>query len=216
MYTKKTCCTIPVSRAMKRGLFCHISITSEILTPDYDSYATYVNVYPNNLMGQFLLMLQNKISYGLLELSSNSDKSTSTKTSKAILIIAEKDIKKAEEFVLWFQQKAISQHSTNNIVNKIQILTDDEEEIELVLDDYSQDRLITLLAFLPDEFISSETDASKPPICTLHKTRMHLDNEIFQVQISMQTPSELTYEYLLSKVWQLTEMMHGSISSIET
>lgn len=223
MYTTKTSCTIPVSRAMKRGIYYTVSISStntDKQTADSDAAASFksqtdqefILTNENNLMGQFLLMLHAKLSYGLLELSGCSDNTSGLQTSKATLIIAAKDMEKANEFVFKFQKEYLTAY---HMPFQIQFIADDDEEIELVLDDYSQDRTITFLSCMPQKMPSLPDNFQTHTGAFLILTRMYLENETLQIQISLQCNSAFTHDYMSAKVCQLTEMMGGSVRKIE-
>lgn len=209
MHTQKIFCSIPVDRAMKRGFFCTITITA---AADIDAHKNAFKAYANasDLMGQFLLMLHDKIPYGLLELSGSIIDANTTDTSKAVLIVSEKDIEKANAFSLWFQEHALKCFTGSNGPILLELTVDDEEEIELVLEGYSQSRTVSLLSLMPEAHLSSDNRAHEQTHWILRKEHMHLENEHFQLQLFLQSNSEFMHHYILSKIQQLTEQMGGT------
>lgn len=209
LHKSKKTCTIAVSRAMKRGIFCNISIAIP-LDEHSDTIISRGRANANSLLGRFLLTLQNEISYGLLELSGGEKETVSIKTSLATLIVSEKDIAKLQEFVHRFEQIITLEYGIGNPDIKIQFTADDlEEEIELVLDDYSLDRVLTLLTLMPNGIRIMGADSQEQLFSTLNNDAILLENESFQMHLTIQCSVNSLLEYTTAQVRLLTEMMGG-------
>lgn len=204
-------CTIPVSRAMKRGLICNVAL-SGLLGGHSGTEIHKGRANANVLMGRFLLMLREELSYGLLELSGGVKENVIPKESKATLIVAEKDIEDLKEAIDTFQKTMNSEYGTSDPDIKLLLSIDDiEDEIELVLDDYSFNRVLTLLTLMPNGVQTMSADLPGLVESSLNNGVMLLENDTFQTRLSIRSSVASIKEYISSQVKQLTEMMEGSV-----
>ena len=208
---RRAWCTIPISRAMKRGILCNITL-SGLLGGHSGTEIHKGRANANVLMGRFLLTLNNEISYGLLELSGGAKENAIPKESKAALIVSEKDIDELKETIEAFQTMMNTEYGTSDPGIRIHLSIDDiDDEIELVLDDYSMNRVLTLLTLMPNGVQTMSADLPGLVESSLNNGVMLLENESFQTRLSIRSSAASIKEYIASQVNQLTEMMGGSV-----
>lgn len=208
---RRAWCTIPISRAMKRGILCNITL-SGLLGGHSGTEIHKGRANANVLMGRFLLTLNNEISYGLLELSGGAKENVIPKESKAALIVSEKDIDDLKETIEAFQTMMNTEYGTSDPGIRIHLSIDDiDDEIELVLDDYSMNRVLTLLTLMPNGVQTMSADLPGLVESSLNNGVMLLENESFQTRLSIRSSAASIKEYIASQVNQLTEMMGGSV-----
>lgn len=208
---RRAWCTIPISRAMKRGILCNITL-SGLLGGHSGTEIHKGRANANVLMGRFLLTLNNEISYGLLELSGGAKENAIPKESKAALIVSEKDIDDLKETIEAFQTMMNTEYGTSEPGIRIHLSIDDiDDEIELVLDDYSMNRVLTLLTLMPNGVQTMSADLPGLVESSLNNGVMLLENESFQTRLSIRSSAASIKEYIASQVNQLTEMMGGSV-----
>lgn len=204
-------CTIPVNRAMKRGLLCTITLNG-LLGGHSGTEIHKGRANANVLMGRFLLTLKEEISYGLLELSGGAKENVIPKESKAVLIVSDDDIEELKETIDEFQKLMETEYGTSDPDIKISFAVDDiEDEIELVLDNPSLDRVITLLALMPNGVQTMSADLPGLVESSLNNGFMLLENDSFQIRLSIRSSVASIKDFISAKVRQLTEMMDGSV-----
>lgn len=204
-------CTIPVSRAMKRGILCNIALTG-LLGGHSGTEIHKGRANANVLMGRFLLTLNEEISYGLLELSGGAKENVIPKESKAALVVSDKDIDDLKEAIENFQAMMSAEYGTSDPDIKLQLTINDiEEEIELVLDDYSLNRVLTLLTLMPNGVQTMSADLPGLVESSLNNGVMLLENDSFQTRLSIRSSVASIKEFISAKAKHLTEMMGGSV-----
>ncbi len=208
-------CTIPVNRSMKRGILCMLKLEG-LLGGHSETDIHKVHTNANILMGRFLLYLKESLSYGLLELSGGIKENVISKESSASIIVSEDHINILEKSIKSFQKIMEIEYGTSNPDIKLTLAVDDmEDEIELVLDNDSLDRVLTLLILMPNNTPTMHTGLPELMKSFINNNIMILENESFQIQLSIQSSVESIKEFISAQVRHLTEMMGGSITSLD-
>lgn len=204
-------CTIPVNRAMKTGIICNLSLTN-LLGGHSGMEIHKGRANANVLMGRFLLALDNTFSYGLLELSGGTKENVIPKESKAVILVSEKDLESLKQTAMDFQKDISTEYGTSdpNITLDLQI-PDMEEEIELVLDNPSLERVLTLLTLMPNGVQTMSADLPGLVESSLNNGVILLENDTFQTRLSIRSSVASIKTYIASQASQLTEILGGSV-----
>lgn len=204
-------CNIPIRRVMKTGYYVNLSLTG-LLGGHSGMEINKGRANANTLLGRFLLLLNEKIPYGLLELSGGTKENAIPKESSAALIISSKHSKIVEDTIAEFQDILRCEFASSDPdICFTGVVDTEEEETELVLDNFSLEKILTILNLTPNGVQAMCADLPGLVETSMNLGITNLENETFQMRVSIRSSVSSMKELLSMKLKHLVYMMDGTI-----
>lgn len=201
--------TIPLQRSMKTGFYVKASI-SGLLGGHSGGDITKGRGNAIRLMGRFLLMLHDKFSYGLIELSGGEKDNVIPSECSASFIVSPRNLDALHETAAEFEAAMTSEYGTSDPNVQLSLICDtDEEETEFILTSFSLEKVLTILNLMPNGIASMSADLPGLVETSCNMGVVSLEEEAMHFRISVRSSLPSGKEMLSSKIRHLTKMTDG-------
>jgi len=202
-------CLIPVRRKEGKGVLCEFTLHGLLgghSGVEIDKGRANANV----LLGRFLLLLRETVSYGLVSLNGGARENVIPKDGKAALLAEPEDLDKVKEALDTFHRDLEAEYGTADPDIRLSMSVG-EEKSSAVLDGASLDKLLTALNLMPNGVQAMSMDLPGLVETSLNLGVLELaENEVklcFSVRSSVASAKKQT----VRKVELLTKYLGGSI-----
>lgn len=200
---------IPLQRSMKTGIYVKASI-SGLLGGHSGGDIQKGRGNAIRLMGRFLLMLHDKFSYGLIDLSGGEKDNVIPSECSASLIVHPRNLDALHETAAEFEAAMASEYGTSDPNVKLSLICDtDEEETEFILTSFSLEKVLTILNLMPNGIASMSADLPGLVETSCNMGVVSLEEETMRFRISVRSSLPSGKEMLSSKIRHLTKMADG-------
>lgn len=163
----------------------------------------------NVLIGRFLQMLKEKMSYGLAELEGGAKDNVIPKDAKATLLVAEEQMKLVEEVLAVFNQQFEIEYG---VTEKEGILKMTEGEMTEcpVLTEESLEKVLTALVVMPNGVQAMSMDLPGLVETSLNMGTIALIDEMLELGFSVRSSVVSAKNHTVRKVEMLTKALGGT------
>lgn len=202
-------CVIPMQREEKEGLVCRLDITG-LLGGHSGIEIDRGRANAAVLMGRFLMLLEQKISYSIMHLTSGVKENVIPKDAKAEILIEEEDLYILKNVIEEFNQKMSAEYATADPDIKLSVEAADIEK-RMVLEDISAQKVLMSLNLMPNGIQAMSMDLPGLVESSLNLGVAELKEETFEMAFSIRSSVVSAKEYMSDKVEYLTRMMGGTV-----
>lgn len=200
---------IPLQRSMKTGIYVKASI-SGLLGGHSGGDIQKGRGNAIRLMGRFLLMLHDKFSYGLIDLSGGEKDNVIPSECSASLIVHPRNLDALQEAAAEFEAAMASEYGTSDPNIQLSLICDtDEEETEFILTSFTLEKVLTILNLMPNGITSISADLPGLVETSCNMGVISLEEETMRFRISVRSSLPSGKEMLSSKIRHLTKMADG-------
>ena len=201
---------IPVSRETKKGLVCELfleGLKGGHSGMEIDKGRANANV----LLGRFLLLLKEKMSYGLLEMKGGAKENVIPKDGGAVLLVDSTKVELLEKTIDEFHSQMKAEYGTADPNIHLNLVLKEEKE-GAVLDEASLDRTLKALNLAPDGVQAMSMDLPGMVETSLNLGVLELAGEILTLRFSIRSSIAAAKEQLVKKLGLLTELLGGNMT----
>ncbi|MBO5460709.1 MAG: aminoacyl-histidine dipeptidase [Ruminococcus sp.] len=202
-------CVIPVQREEKEGLVCKLGIAG-LLGGHSGIEIDRGRANAAVLMGRFMMLLEQKISYSIVELTSGVKENVIPKDAKAEIVIEEEDLYILKNAAEEFNQKMAAEYGTPDPDIKLTVEAFDIEK-RLGLEDISAHKVMMSLNLMPNGIQAMSMDLPGLVESSLNLGVAELKEETFEMAFSIRSSVVSAKEYMSDKVEYLTRMLGGTV-----
>ena len=202
---------IPLQRSMKTGYYVKARI-SGLLGGHSGGDIQKGRGNAIILLGRFLLMLREKITYGLIDLAGGEKENVIPSECHASLIVNPRNLDDLLQTASIFNEALRSEYGTTDSGVKLSLdYEDDEEETELILTTFSLDKVLTIFNLMPNGIYSMSADLPGLVETSCSMGVACIENEMFRFRISIRSSLTSGKEMLSQRIKLLTNMMDGDV-----
>lgn len=200
---------IPMQYEVKEGLLCKVEAAG-LLGGHSGIEIDRGRANACVLIGRFLLMLEERISYSLVHMAGGVKENVIPKDAAAEILIEEEDLYILKKAADEFNQKMNAEYGTADPDIKLTV-----EAGEIVkcnaLDDISAQKVLTSLNLMPNGIQAMSMDLPGLVETSLNMGVAEITGDTFDMYFSVRSSVASAKEYLSDKVEHLTKMMNGTI-----
>lgn len=203
---------IPLQRSMKTGVYVHVRI-SGLIGGHSGGDIQKGRGNALMLMGRFLLTLDEHFTYGLIDLAGGTKENVIPSECCANLIVHPRNLKALESVVSDFNAALAAEYGTSDPNAVLSAEYDaSEEETELILSTYSLEKVLAVLALMPNGIASMSMDLPGLVETSCSMGVASVENETFLFRISIRSSLPSGKEMLSSKIRHLIRLLDGSVT----
>lgn len=209
---RRALCDIPLQSSMKNGVY----VTAKISGLAGGHSGGDIQKGRGNailLMGRFLLMLHEKFTYGLIDLAGGEKENVIPSECHANFIVHSRNLEALEMVATEFKEAMKAEYGTSdpNITFTLDY-DEEEEETELVLTNFSVEKVLTALNLMPNgvHAMSADLPGLVETSCSMGVAK--IENENFHFRISVRSSLSSGKKMLTSRIKHLVTMLDGNIT----
>lgn len=202
-------CYIPVSREAGAGVVCTLSLEGLVgghSGTEIDKGRANANV----LLGRMLLLLKQKMSYGLVSLSGGVKENVIPKSGRAVILVRETSLAQVQEMVEEFHRQMEAEYGTADPDIRL-VLTVGETKEDRVLTEEALQRVICALNLMPNGIQAMSMDLPGLVETSLNMGVLELTEEELELRLSIRSSVASAKECTARKVELLTEQLGGHV-----
>lgn len=200
-------CIVPVVRETRKGICCRLAL--EGLKGGHSG--TEIDKGRGNsnaLMGRFLMMLKEKMEYGLTSLKGGARNNVIANGTYATIVVKENDLELIAEVAEEFHKQMRAEYGTADPDMRMSAMIAGEDE-RACIDAASLDKVVALLVLLPNgvQAMSMDLPGLVETSCNMGVIKLH-QNEM-SVQSSIRSSVACAKENTIKKMELLTKALGG-------
>lgn len=200
---------IPMQYEEKEGLFCRIEV-SGLLGGHSGIEIDQGRANANMLIGRFLLMLEEKIAYSLVNIHGGVKENVIPKEAFAEILIEEEDLYILKRIAEEFNEKMAAEYGTADPDIKLTVEASDLVKCK-ALDDISAQKILTALNLMPNGIQAMSMDLPGLVETSLNLGVAEIVDDTFEMYFSVRSSVVSAKEYISDKIEHLTKMMNGTV-----
>lgn len=206
---RRTCCRIPVERAVRTGLRCRVELNG-LAGGHSGMEIDKGRANGAALLGRFLMLLKKNISYGLVTLAAGAKENVIPKSGSAVILILaeeESDLKKAAEK---FSGDMEAEYGRADPGIRLELTVEETGECP-ALSEESLNRVLTALNLMPNGVQAMSMDLPGLVETSINMGVVELGEEELIIRQSIRSSVASAKKMISGKVALLAEQLGGRV-----